>query len=90
MYRFIDFKRKKLGIKARVFSIEYDPNRSARIALLIYFDGERKYIVSPLDLHVGDIILSDFEADIKNGNALPLGNIPLGTIIHNLEFQFRN
>lgn len=88
LYRFIDFKRKKLGIKARVFSIEYDPNRSARIALLLYSDGERRYIICPLDLQVGNIIISDFEAEIKIGNFLPLVNIPLGTVIHNLEFQF--
>nr|ALP86066.1 ribosomal protein L2 [Phacus orbicularis] len=87
LYRFVDFKRKKLGIKARVLSIEYDPNRSARIALLLYSDGEKRYIVCPLDLQVGSNIISDFDAEIKVGNFLPLVNIPLGTIIHNLEFQ---
>lgn len=87
LYRSIDFKRKKLGVKARVYSIEYDPNRTSRIALLFYFDGERRYIIAPLDIYPGDIILSDFDAEIKIGNCLPLINIPLGTIIHSLEFQ---
>lgn len=88
MYRLIDFKRKKLGVKARVFSIEYDPNRNARIALLNYSDGEKTYIISPVGLKIGDFVISDFEADIKVGNSMPLNKIPLGTDIHNIEFQF--
>lgn len=87
LYRLIDFERKKLGIKAKVFSIEYDPNRNSRIALLHYLDGEKRYIISPLGLVVGDILVSDFDVEIKLGNALPLSRVPLGTEIHNLEFQ---
>lgn len=90
MYRFIDFKRKKLGIYAKVFSIEYDPNRNCRIALLHYLDGEKRYIIAPLDLSIGNILISDFLAEIKVGNSLPLNRIPLGTDIHNVEFQFLN
>ncbi len=86
-YRIIDFKRNKTGISAKVVSIEYDPNRSARIALLHYVDGEKRYILAPLDLSVGDSILSGPEADIKPGNTLPLDNIPLGTHIHNIELR---
>ena len=86
-YRIIDFKRDKTGVPAKVASIEYDPNRSARIALLHYVDGEKRYILSPLDLSVGDRILSGAEADIKPGNTLPLKNIPLGTQIHNIELR---
>jgi large subunit ribosomal protein L2 len=86
-YRLIDFKRNKLGIPAKVASIEYDPNRSARIALLNYVDGEKRYILAPLDLAVGDTVLAGPEADIKPGNALPLANIPLGTYIHNIELR---
>ena len=86
-YRIIDFKRNKIGIPARVASIEYDPNRSARIALLHYVDGEKRYILAPLNLSVGDMILSGPDADIQPGNALPLGNIPLGTHIHNIELR---
>lgn len=84
-YRIIDFKRDKDSIPAKVFSIEYDPNRSARIALLHYVDGEKRYIISPLGLQVGDKVMSGVEAEIRTGNALPLKNIPLGTLIHNLE-----
>jgi large subunit ribosomal protein L2 len=84
-YRIIDFKRDKDSIPAKVFSIEYDPNRSARIALLHYVDGEKRYIISPLGLQVGDKVMSGAEAEIRTGNALPLKNIPLGTLIHNLE-----
>ncbi len=86
-YRIIDFKRDKFGIPARVESIEYDPNRSARIALLVYADGERRYIIAPLGLKVGDTVLSGPEADIRVGNALPLMNIPVGTLVHNIELQ---
>ena len=86
-YRVIDFKRDKIGIPAKVASIEYDPNRSARIALLQYADGEKRYILSPLQLSVGDEVMSGPEADIKPGNTLPLKNIPLGTHIHNIELR---
>src|SRR5438132_14416747 len=84
-YRTIDFRRDKDGVPARVASIEYDPNRSARIALLNYFDGERRYIVAPDGLKVGELVQSGADAEIKNGNCLPLKNIPLGTNIHNVE-----
>ena len=86
-YRIIDFKRDKIGIFAKVTSIEYDPNRSARIALLYYRDGEKRYILAPVDLAVGDIVVSGPEVDIKPGNTLPLKNIPLGTHIHNIELR---
>ena len=84
-YRIIDFKRNKDGIPAKVASIEYDPNRTAFIALLNYADGEKRYILAPIDLKVGDTVVSGAEADIKPGNALPIRNIPLGTLIHNIE-----
>ncbi len=84
-YREIDFKRNKFGIPAKVFSIEYDPNRSARIALLHYVDGEKRYIIAPYGLHVGDRVMSGPDAEIRVGNALPLKNIPTGTVIHNIE-----
>ncbi|MFZ5942532.1 MAG: 50S ribosomal protein L2 [Bacillota bacterium] len=86
-YRVIDFKRNKDGIPAKVATIEYDPNRSARIALLNYVDGEKRYIVAPDGLKVGDTIVSGPDADIKVGNALPLQNIPVGTVIHNIELK---
>jgi large subunit ribosomal protein L2 len=86
-YRIIDFKRSKDGIPAKVASIEYDPNRSANIALLNYADGDKKYILAPYKLNVGDTIISGPTADIKIGNALPLINIPVGTIIHNIEMK---
>ena len=86
-YRKIDFKRQKDGIPAKVATIEYDPNRSARIALLHYVDGAKAYILQPKGLKVGDIVESGPEADIKPGNALPLANIPVGTLIHAVEFQ---
>jgi large subunit ribosomal protein L2 len=86
-YRIIDFKRNKTGIPARVAAVEYDPNRSARIALLHYVDGEKRYILAPVGLSVDDMVMSGPEADIKPGNALPLANIPLGTHIHNLELR---
>jgi len=84
-YRVIDFKRDKTGIPAKVASIEYDPNRSARIALLHYVDGEKRYILAPLSLAVGDQVMNGPDADIKPGNAMPLSQIPLGTHIHNIE-----
>jgi len=86
-YRVIDFKRDKRGIPSAVETIEYDPNRSARIALLKYRDGERRYIVAPLGLQVGDELVSGKGADIKVGNALPLSDIPLGAFIHNIELR---
>lgn len=84
-YRIIDFRRDKFGIPARVDSIEYDPNRSARIALLVYADGEKRYIVAPLGLSVSDQLMSGPQAEIRVGNALPLDSIPLGTMVHNVE-----
>jgi len=87
MYRIIDFKRDKDGIPAKVATIEYDPNRSARIALLHYADGEKRYIIAPLGLQVGQQVESGPDADIKVGNALPLRNIPVGTMIHNIELH---
>lgn len=86
-YRIIDFRRDKDGVAAKVAAIEYDPNRSARIALLHYMDGEKRYILAPIGLKVGDTVMSGEEADIKPGNALPLRNIPLGTMIHNIELK---
>ncbi len=86
-YRIIDFKRNKDGIKAKVATIEYDPNRSAYIALVVYADGEKRYIIAPVGLKVGDVVVSGADADIKPGNALPLKNIPVGTIVHNIELQ---
>lgn len=86
LYRIIDFKRRdKEGIPAKVVSIEYDPNRTARIALLQYADGEKRYILAPLGLQVGDVVMSGPRAEIKVGNALPLANIPVGTLVHNVE-----
>ncbi|MCL6597439.1 MAG: 50S ribosomal protein L2 [Alicyclobacillus macrosporangiidus] len=87
MYRIIDFKRNKDGVPAKVATIEYDPNRSARIALLFYADGEKRYIIAPLGLKVGDVVMSGPDADIRPGNALPLANIPVGTVIHNIELK---
>jgi large subunit ribosomal protein L2 len=86
-YRIIDFKRDKIGVPGKVASIEYDPNRSARIALINYADGEKRYIIWPLGLNVGDAVVSDVGADIRPGNCLPLQNIPLGTIVHNVELK---
>ncbi|MCL2766182.1 MAG: 50S ribosomal protein L2 [Peptococcaceae bacterium] len=85
MFRIIDFKRKKDEIPAKVASVEYDPNRSARIALLHYADGEKRYILAPVGLTIGQVLISGPEADIKVGNCLPLRNIPLGTMVHNIE-----
>jgi large subunit ribosomal protein L2 len=86
-YRTIDFKRDKFGVPARVASVEYDPNRSARIALLVYADGEKRYIIAPMGLMVGDTVSSGPDADIRAGNTLPIFRIPLGTLIHNIELQ---
>ena len=86
-YRIIDFKRNKDGIPATVKAIEYDPNRTCFIALLYYADGEKRYILAPLGLKVGDTVMSGPDADIKPGNCLPIENIPLGTLIHNVEIK---
>src|SRR5271167_956063 len=86
-YRIIDFKRAKDAIPAKVAAIEYDPNRTARIALLHYRDGEKRYILAPVGLEVGALVESGEKADIKIGNALPLASIPLGTVIHNIELR---
>ena len=86
-YRIIDFKRDKRDIPAKVAAIEYDPNRTCFIALLNYADGEKRYILAPLDLKVGDVVMSGAESDIKPGNCLPIANIPLGTLIHNIELK---
>ncbi len=85
LYRVIDFKRDKTGINATVASVEYDPNRTARIALLQYEDGEKRYIVAPVGINVGDVVVAGEGADIKPGNALPLSRIPVGTLVHNIE-----
>jgi large subunit ribosomal protein L2 len=86
-YRVIDFKRDKLGVPGRVDSIEYDPNRSARIALIVYSDGEKRYILAPLGLQVGARIVAGPQAEVRVGNAMPLRGIPLGTMVHNIELQ---
>ena len=86
-YRIIDFKRNKDGIPAKVATIEYDPHRTAYIALLVYADGEKRYILAPIGLNVGDIVMSGENAEIKVGNALPLENIPVGAVLHNIELQ---
>ena len=85
--RVVDFKRDKRGIPARVAAIEYDPNRTARLALLYYLDGEKRYIVAPLELKVGDTVLAGPEAEIHPGNSLPISNIPVGTLVHNVELK---
>jgi large subunit ribosomal protein L2 len=85
--RVVDFKREKLGIPAKVAAIEYDPNRTARLALLNYADGEKRYIVAPVDLKVGDTVMSGPTAEIRSGNSLPISNIPVGTLIHNIEMK---
>ncbi|MBM4440204.1 MAG: 50S ribosomal protein L2 [Candidatus Rokubacteria bacterium] len=87
MLRTVDFRREKYGIPARVAAIEYDPNRSARLALLFYKDGEKRYIIAPHLLKVGDTVMSGPQADILPGNALPIRNIPMGTLVHNVELQ---
>ena len=86
-YRIIDFKRNKYSVPAKVASIEYDPNRSSRIALLHYADGEKRYIISPVGLKVGDIVVAGPDAPIRTGNALPLRNIPVGSQVHNIELR---
>ena len=86
-YRIIDFRREKFGIPAKVAHIEYDPNRTARIALLHYADGEKRYIIAPLGIKVGDNVMSGPDADIRTGNALPMASIPVGTVIHNVELK---
>jgi len=86
-YRIIDFRRDKIGVPGKVASVEYDPNRSANIALINYADGEKRYILQPIGLKVGDNVITSPEADILTGNALPLKNIPLGTMIHNIELR---
>jgi large subunit ribosomal protein L2 len=85
--RLVDFKREKYGIPAKVAAVEYDPNRTARLALLFYVDGEKRYIIAPLDLKVGDTVMSGPTAEIRPGNALPISNIPIGTLIHNIEMK---
>jgi len=85
--RIIDYKREKYGIPARVAAIEYDPNRTARLALLFYADGEKRYIVAPLDVRVGDTIISGPQAEVRPGNCLPIANIPVGTLVHNVELK---
>ncbi|MBK7257083.1 MAG: 50S ribosomal protein L2 [Ignavibacteriae bacterium] len=86
-YRVIDFKRDKTGMDAKVTAIEYDPNRSSRIALLQYADGERRYIIAPEGVKVGDVLRSGTDAEIRTGNAMPLSNIPAGTFVHNIELR---
>ena len=86
-YRIIDFKREKRGIPAKVTTVEYDPNRSARIALVSYADGEKRYILHPVGVKVGDVVVSGDKVDILPGNTLPLSNIPLGTQVHNVELR---
>src|SRR5512134_3598857 len=85
--RIVDFKREKYGIPARVAAIEYDPNRTARLALLFYADGEKRYIVAPLDVRVDDVIVSGPQAELRPGNCLPISNIPIGTLVHNVELK---
>lgn len=85
--RIVDFKREKHNIPAKVAAIEYDPNRTARLALLFYVDGEKRYIIAPLDLKVGDTVISGAGAEIRSGNSLPISNIPVGTLIHNIEIK---
>ena len=86
-YRGIDFKRRKDNVPARVASIEYDPNRSANIALLVYRDGEKRYIIAPVGLEVGDVVTSGAGSDIRTANSMPLSDIPIGTVIHNIELS---
>ncbi len=86
-YRIIDFKRNKFGVPGKISTIEYDPNRTARIALVVYADGEKRYIIAPEGIKVGDEVISGEQVDIKVGNTLPLKNIPLGTLIHNIELK---
>jgi large subunit ribosomal protein L2 len=85
--RLVDYKREKFGIPARVAAIEYDPNRTARLALLFYVDGEKRYIIAPLNLRVDDMVVSGPEAEVRPGNCLPISNIPVGTLVHNIEIN---
>ena len=85
--RIVDFKREKYGVPAKVAAVEYDPNRTARLALLFYADGEKRYIIAPLELRVGDTIVSGPNSEIRPGNSLPISNIPVGTLIHNIEMK---
>jgi len=85
--RIVDFKREKYGIPARVAAIEYDPNRTARLALLFYADGEKRYIIAPLDLRIGDTVMSGTQAEVRPGNCLPISSIPIGTLLHNIELK---
>jgi large subunit ribosomal protein L2 len=85
--RIVDYKREKRGIPARIAAIEYDPNRTARLALLNYADGEKRYIIAPLDVKVGDTLMSGPTAEVRPGNSLPIANIPVGTLVHNIELQ---
>jgi len=85
--RIVDYKRNKLSIPGTVAAVEYDPNRTARLALIVYADGEKRYIVAPLGLKVGDTILAGPQAEIRNGNSLPISNIPVGTLVHNIELK---
>jgi len=87
LIREVDFKRKKFGIPARVAAIEYDPNRTARLALLFYADGEKRYIIAPVDLKVGDTVVSGPNVEVRLGNNLPISNIPVGTLVHNIELK---
>jgi large subunit ribosomal protein L2 len=86
-YRVIDFKRDKFGVPGRISTIEYDPNRSARIALVVYADGEKRYIIAPQGLMVGDVVMSGPDAEVREGNSLPIANIPVGSIVHNIELH---
>lgn len=86
-YRLVDFKRDKIGVEGKVIAVEYDPNRSSDLALIQYRDGDKRYILAPLGIAVGDTVVAGEDADIKNGNALPLNKIPVGTMIHNIELQ---
>ncbi len=85
--RIVDFKREKRGVPAKVAAIEYDPNRTARLALLFYTDGEKRYIIAPIDLKIGDSVMSGPTAEVRPGNCLPISSIPVGTLIHNLELK---
>ena len=85
--RLVDFKRDKHGVPARVAAIEYDPNRTARLALLHYADGEKRYIIAPINLRVNDVVMAGPQAEVRLGNSLPIGNIPVGTLVHNIELQ---
>lgn len=87
LFRLVDVKRRKFGVVARIFTIEYDPNRTSRISLIIYVDGEKSYILSPRGLYVGANVISDFDVPVNLGNHTTLSKIPVGTLVHNVEFQ---